>query len=84
MKGKICVLTSGGIESAALLSLYMEKKWTVYPLYVRHGFRWEKAELYWLKKLLAVLKRPSLRPLTVLDAPLNLLFTRVWHFSGDK
>lgn len=82
MKGKICVLTSGGIESAALLSLYMEKKWTVYPLYVRHGFRWEKAELYWLKKLLAVLKRPSLRPLTVLDAPLNLLFKNHWSVSG--
>ena len=84
MKEKICVLTSGGIESAALLSFYAEKKRDIYPLYVRHGFRWEKAELYWLKKLLASFRKRSLRPLTVLEAPLNLLLKNHWSVRGKS
>lgn len=84
MKEKVCVLTSGGIESAALLCFYAKQNCIVYPLYVRHGFRWEKAELYWLKKLLGSLKRSSIRPLTVLDAPLGPVLKKHWSIGGGK
>lgn len=94
-RNKICVLTSGGVESSALVRLYLSRSGRVFPLYVRHGFRWEKAELHWLRKWLARMRSPRLEALTVLDSPLKPLYESRgaaapsrgryhWSFGGGK
>jgi hypothetical protein len=83
-KMKICVLTSGGVDSAVLLGRSLETSLTVYPLYIRCGLAWEKAELHWLRRLLQALHRPSLRPLTVLDVPVKPLYEGHWSLTGPS
>lgn len=82
----ICVLASGGVESSALLYLSAQKYSAVYPLYVSHGFLWEKAERYWLRRLLAKLRKEfkSIRPLTVVRYPLSPVYGEHWSLSGRK
>jgi 7-cyano-7-deazaguanine synthase len=83
---KICVLASGGVESSALLYLSAKKYSAVYPLYVSHGFLWEKAERYWLRRVLARLGKEfkSIRPLTVIRYPLSPVYGGHWSLSGRK
>ena len=79
---KICVLASGGVESAVLLDLYSRKEARVFPLYVQHGFVWERAELHWLRKLIARLRRPSIQPVTILQFPIRPLYGKHWSVAG--
>lgn len=65
---RVCVLVSGGLDSAALILELSRGGAEVHPLYVRCGFRWERAELHWLRRLLSRLRRPGLFPLTVSGA----------------
>ena len=83
-KSKICVLTSGGVESSALVYLLSKKYDRVFPLYASHGFIWEKAEIYWLKKFLKRLSSPSVQPLTLSRYPLKEVYPNHWSFSGKK
>lgn len=62
-RGKVCVLVSGGFDSAALLRWLLERGYEVHPLYVRCGLYWEKAERHWLRRLLARCATPALKPL---------------------
>ncbi|MFH1726587.1 MAG: 7-cyano-7-deazaguanine synthase [Elusimicrobiota bacterium] len=80
---RICVLASGGVESAALLSWALRREREVYPVYVACGFRWERAELHWLTRLLRRLRRPVLRPLTRLRLDITDCYDRShWSLSG--
>jgi 7-cyano-7-deazaguanine synthase len=54
----------------------------VQPLYVRAGLRWEAAEVRTLKRLLAALRSPRLRPLAVIDVPTSDLYGVHWSTSG--
>lgn len=83
-KSKICVLASGGVESSALLYLASRKYRQVFPLYISHGFLWEKAERYWLQKFIRRLATPSVQPLTVCRYPLGFLFRGHWSLSGTN
>ena len=56
------VLTSGGVESAALL-VHMLEKGEVVPVYVRTGFPYETAEARKIRSLLDVIARQRLHPL---------------------
>jgi 7-cyano-7-deazaguanine synthase len=83
MARKICVLASGGIDSSALVADCLRRGREVYPLYVRCGFYWERAEIAWLRRYLRALRGPLLRPLTVSFAPMReLLPARHWAFTG--
>ncbi len=79
---RTCVLVSGGVDSSVLAADLLARGVEVHPLYVRCGFHWERAELHWLKRLLARLARPALRPLAVMDAPMAGLLAGHWGFSG--
>lgn len=63
---RICVLVSGGLDSAVLAAHYLRKGWRVLPAYVSYGLRWEKTELHWARRLLKRLASPALEPLRVL------------------
>ena len=41
---KAVVLFSGGVESSAILYLYLSRGWIVYPVYVKTGQFWERFE----------------------------------------
>lgn len=81
-KGRVTVLTSGGVESSALLVKYSRKFQSVYPLYVKTGISWENSEIYWLKKLLRKLRSRSIRPLTILELSMEDLYWHHWSVTG--
>ena len=78
----IAVLVSGGLDSAVLLAELVTAGRTVYPLYVRCGLPWEPAELDHLKRFLAAVAVPNLRPLHVLEAPARDLYGDHWSMTG--
>ena len=79
---KVCVLASGGFDSAALIADYLDRGYEVHPFYARSGFYWEKAELHWLKRFLRALKGRRLKPLVVADVPMRWLMSSHWSMSG--
>jgi 7-cyano-7-deazaguanine synthase len=85
---RVCVLASGGVDSAVLLGERLSRGDEVFPLYVRCGLRWEEAELLWLRRYLRALSRRrwpgKLRPLTVGSAPVSPLLRRHWSLNGRR
>jgi 7-cyano-7-deazaguanine synthase len=84
---RVCVLTSGGLDSAVLVGVLARRR-EVHPLYVRGGLVWERAEQAILGRFLRALRaRPRLRvaPLVRLDLPLAPLYGgRHWSISGRR
>jgi len=70
------VLVSGGLDSDVLLAECARRYSRVWPVYIRQGLRWEKVEIYWLKKFLAALSK--IQPLTILSVPMNDLYGAHW------
>lgn len=81
---KICVLASGGFDSAALIADYLDRGWEVHPFFARSGFYWEKAELHWLKKFLRAQKCGRLKPLTVAEVPMGWIMKGHWSLTGKR
>jgi 7-cyano-7-deazaguanine synthase len=81
-RGKVCVLVSGGFDSAALLHLLLKSGCEVYPLYVRCGLYWEKAERHWLRRALAAAACPALKPLREARVDLPRV-RRHWSVDGQ-
>ncbi len=75
-------MSSGGVDSSALIVDLLRRGQIVHPLYIRCGFRWEKAELYWLKRLLKAIQNPHLKTLAIADYPMKNFLQRHWSFSG--
>jgi 7-cyano-7-deazaguanine synthase len=81
---RICVLASGGLDSAVLLGT-LARRHEVHPLYVRCGLVWERAEQTLLGRFLAALHGRGLHvaPLVRVDLPVASLYgTRHWSVSG--
>jgi 7-cyano-7-deazaguanine synthase len=70
----IAVLASGGVESGVLLHHAADLGEPVQPLFVRQGFRWERAEVAALTRFLEAAPREEFLPLEVLVAPLADLY----------
>ncbi len=83
-KKSVCVLASGGVDSAILIADFLERGFDVYPLYVKSGFYWEKVELLWLKRLLRALKSSALKSLAVAEAPMRGILSEHWSLSGHN
>jgi 7-cyano-7-deazaguanine synthase len=81
---QICVLASGGIESSVLLATLASKGHRLAPLYVSHGFLWERAELHWLKKFLRAISNRGIEPLTIISFPITPLYQNHWSLTGEK
>ena len=77
----ICVLVSGGLDSAVLLARLLQSRARVLPLYLRCGFSWEAAELFWLKRLLRAMRSERLAPLRVVETPLRSVYGPHWSFT---
>jgi len=81
-RSRICVLVSGGLDSALLLHQLQVSSAALLPLYVRCGLSWEAAEVYWLKRLLRAMRAPTLLPLRMIDLPLRSLYGTHWSLTG--
>jgi 7-cyano-7-deazaguanine synthase len=77
-------LVSGGIDSAVLLHRLLTEGYSVLPLYVRCGLRWETAEVFWLRRLLGSFHQPRLQPLVIADLPLQRLYGDHWSLTGQR
>jgi 7-cyano-7-deazaguanine synthase len=89
---KVCVLVSGGLDSCVLLGVMAQQFREIIPVYIQCGLRWEKAEIYWLRKYLKMLDRDSscarnksvaiphsvIHPLTVLCLPVRDVYGPHW------
>jgi 7-cyano-7-deazaguanine synthase len=76
------VLVSGGLDSAVLLA-HEAAQHDVRPVYVRSGLSWEAAELQMLSRLMASPGFAGLRPLIVLDLPLQDVYPADhWALAG--
>jgi len=62
----------------------LERYPMVQPIYVRFGLRWERAERYWLKKLLKKLNPKNSKPLVELRLPVGPLYGKHWSLHGTK
>src|SRR6185295_6532702 len=79
---KVCVLTSGGLDSAVLLGDCLQGYREVHPMYVSAGLRWEKAERYWLRRFLKDVKRRGLKPLVEAALPAQALYGKHWSLGA--
>ena len=73
---------SGGFDSSLLVYQLLRRGWRVRPLYIRCGLRWERAELYWSRRLLAALRCPRLTALQIVDVPLRSVYGRHWSMGA--
>lgn len=83
MKTPIAILCSGGVDSAVLAVELAERHAPVHPIYLRHGLRWEDIELAHLQRFLMAVAHPDIRPVTVLDLPVQDLYGQHWSVSGE-
>ena len=79
----VAVLVSGGLDSAVLLAQALQDRAAVHPLYVHCGLFWEPAELDHLRRFLAAVAAPALRPLHVLEMPVRDLYPPHWSVTGE-
>src|SRR5262249_36643105 len=78
----LAVLVSGGLDSAILVGEALRSHPAVHPLYVRSGLHWEAVELRCLRRFLAAVRAPALRPLVLLDLPVTDLYGEHWSLTG--
>lgn len=80
----VCVLASGGTDSAVLISEALKTHRRVFPLFVRAGHPWETAEIHWLKKFLKAIHHPGLIPLTIVSIPAQDLYGSHWSINRRR
>ena len=83
-KKSACILVSGGIESAVLLSEALTRYDHVMPLYVRNGLRWEDVEIFHLKNYIRSIRNPHLQPLKIIESTMRDLYEGHWSLTGTK
>jgi 7-cyano-7-deazaguanine synthase len=82
--GGLCVLVSGGVDSAVALAEAVQSGERVVPVYVRSGLVWEPAEMYWLGRFLQTIPGEELAPLAILDLPVSDLYGDHWSLTGES
>jgi len=80
----LALLCSGGLDSAALLAEALNHYHAVHPLYIRVGAVWEEVEAAHLKRFLAAVRQPALRPLVELSLPVADLYGPHWSLTGEE
>lgn len=80
----IAVLTSGGLDSAVLLSWACARFKRVFPIYIRCGLLWETAEIHWLRKYLGSIRLENLQKLYILTLPVQDIYQGHWALTGRR
>jgi 7-cyano-7-deazaguanine synthase len=80
---ELVVLASGGVDSAILVAHQAARGHVVHPMYIRFGLAWEQVEEVHLRRFLnAIAERYDVRPLTVLELPVDDVYGAHWSVSG--
>jgi 7-cyano-7-deazaguanine synthase len=79
---RICVLSSGGVDSAVLLWMMSLEYPQVVPVYLRCGLVWEEIELEGLRRFTAALAEPRVREPVSLDLPMADVYADHWSITG--
>ena len=82
VENSCAVLVSGGLDSAILVGEQLQSGVVVYPLYVRCGLAWEKAEREYLDRFLQKIRQPGLHSLHTLELPVGDLYEGHWSVTG--
>jgi 7-cyano-7-deazaguanine synthase len=53
-------------------------------VFIRKGFAWENAELFWLRKFLRRLRAPNIAPLHIIALPMDDVYDKHWSQTGKK
>ncbi len=77
------VMASGGLDSCILIGDLLRHERLVQPFYIRTGLTWQAAEFPALERFLAAVDCQWLRPLIVLDLPLDDLYAGHWSLTGQ-
>lgn len=81
--GASVVLTSGGLDSSVLIAMESEKREEVFPVFIRAGFRFEKAQRVALDRFLRKIRKRNVRPVTELSVSARDFFPKThWALSG--
>jgi 7-cyano-7-deazaguanine synthase len=78
---EVAVLCSGGIDSCVLLAEAASAARSVTPIYVRCGLRWERDELRALSQFCQTLRGLALKPLVVLELPVQDVYGAHWSVA---
>ncbi len=82
--GRVAVLASGGLDSSVMLARIARKRREVFPVYIRTGLVWEKDELAVLRRFIKAIGIESIRPVSVLNVPMNDVAADHWSITGKK
>ncbi len=82
VKRRVAVLASGGLDSSVLLAEMARRGREVFPIYMKAGLVWERAELRLLGRFIARLDRANIAPLTILEAGANVAARDHWSRTG--
>lgn len=77
----VAVLVSGGVESSTAVALASRHFRQVYPVYIQFGLSWEHVELAHLDRFLSSISSSPLRPLTILECPVNDIYGQHWSVT---
>jgi 7-cyano-7-deazaguanine synthase len=80
----IGVLASGGLDSCILVGDLLRRERPVQPFYIRTGLTWQGEELPALRLFLQAMQTPLLKPLVILDLPLEDLYGNHWSLTGEN
>lgn len=83
-QGAVAVLTSGGVESAAMLAEALRRYERVYPIYIRKGFIWERMEMVHLRRLAASFREDGLAEPVVLEIPVQPIYNPHWSLGRKR
>jgi 7-cyano-7-deazaguanine synthase len=80
----VCALVSGGLDSCVMLAELARSYRKVYPVFIRQGLVWERAELRHLRRYLRASATINCEPLTILDLPVRDLYGNHWSTTGQR
>ena len=80
----VCILVSGGLDSAVLVGQALRRGERVRPVYVRAGLRWEAAELAALRRFLRRVASPKLEPLELLSFDARTIYGGHWSAGHGR
>jgi len=84
IRSRVAVLASGGLDSSVMLADLARRGRHVFPVYVRAGLLWERAELAVLRKFIATLENSRIEQVAVLDLPMTDIAREHWSVTGRR
>ncbi|MFZ1888732.1 MAG: 7-cyano-7-deazaguanine synthase [Candidatus Binataceae bacterium] len=82
IRGRVAILASGGLDSSVMLADLARRGRHAFPVYVRAGLAWERAELAMLRKFIATLADARIERVAVLDLPMAEVAREHWSVTG--